>query len=257
MFASRKNGSGGNSPARFWTAAASPSSGGAAMASLEEVYQWLVMVWYSGMVDGGGAGIVYEYESINGAPWTVSFGPLGPIAGMSDGWRSGSGEDSDSAAVFRTGAASRAGVTWAARGVGAAGGEIRLTNGFIPATMLQERLYVIQRVQSLVYTYTDTSWRKTIDFSRLMLTNRKAIDLAFGFFIYCSNFIAIFSQMKGGNCCFNLVERGGWVMVCRMDRRSHLRSGSFIVLTLKKNAHVGIEPCSEIFIYFYSIIYSA
>ena len=142
----------------------------------------------------GGAGIVYE--CINGAPWMVSFGPLGPIAGMSDGWRSGSEEDSaavfrtgaasrgvtwasrgvgaaggeirltmvsfgplgpiagmpdgwrsgseeDSAAVFRTGAASR-GVTWASRGVGAAGGEIRLTNGFIPGTMLQKRLYVIQ-----------------------------------------------------------------------------------------------------------------
>ena len=106
------------------------------------MYQWTPVGISDGMVDGGGAGIVYEYESTKGAPWMVSFGPLGPIAGMSDGWRSGSGEDS--AAVFRMGAASRAGVTWASCGVGAAGGEIRLTNGFIPATMLQKRLYVIQ-----------------------------------------------------------------------------------------------------------------
>ena len=104
MFASRKNGSGEDSPARFWTATASPSSDGAAMASSEEVYQWTPVGISDGMVDGGGAGIVYEYACTNGAPWMVSLGPVGPIAGMSDGWRSGSGEDS--AAVFRPGAAS-------------------------------------------------------------------------------------------------------------------------------------------------------
>ena len=40
------------------------------------------------------------------------------------------------------------------------------------------------------------------------------------------------------------------MMVCRMDRGSHLRSGNSIVLTLEKNAHY-----IEIFIY--SIINSA
>ena len=151
MFASRKTGSGGDSPARFWTAAASPSSGGAAMASLEEVYQWAPVAVGDGMVDGGGAGIVYEYECINDAPRMVSFGPLGrSIAGMFGDRRNGW----DSPAVFRTEAASRAGVTGASRtrGVGAAGGEIRLTDGFIPGIMLQKRLYVYPGLNVVYYT---------------------------------------------------------------------------------------------------------
>ena len=70
----------------------------------EEVYQW-TPDGVDGMV-GGGAGIVYEYECIEGAGarWTVSFDPLGAIAGMSDGRRNSSGEDL--LAVFRTTAAS-------------------------------------------------------------------------------------------------------------------------------------------------------
>ena len=82
-------------------------------------------------MDGGK---VYEYECKDGALWTVSFGPLGPMAGMSGGRTNGSGEDSP--AVFRTGAASR--------GVGSAGREICLTNGFISGSMLQKIFYAVQ-----------------------------------------------------------------------------------------------------------------
>ena len=53
-----------------------------------------------------GARKVCEYDcSANGAWWTVSFGLLGPIAGMSGGWRNGS--EGDSPTAFRTGAALR------------------------------------------------------------------------------------------------------------------------------------------------------
>ena len=56
-------------------------------------------------MDGGK---VYEYECKDGALWTVSFGPLGPMAGMSGGRTNGSGEDSP--AVFRTAARTSCGM---------------------------------------------------------------------------------------------------------------------------------------------------
>ena len=65
----RDVGSGGDSPAGFWTAAASPASSGGGgsvcagvpMEPASELYQWKP-VGVNGMVDDGGAGIVYEYD---------------------------------------------------------------------------------------------------------------------------------------------------------------------------------------------------
>ena len=65
-------GSGGNSPAGFRTAAASPSSGGAAAAPSEEVYQWTPVgsVVCGAPEPDGGAGKMYDCT--NGGRWAAS-----------------------------------------------------------------------------------------------------------------------------------------------------------------------------------------
>ena len=125
MSESRKNGSGEDSSSDAFSPKSSSSS--------EEIYHW-TPVGGDVPMDGGGAGIVYEYECKDGAGWTASLGALGPKAGISEPRGKSSGEDST--AAFRTGAASRG-------RVGAAGGEIRSTNKFISGAMLEKILYVI------------------------------------------------------------------------------------------------------------------
>ena len=88
MLCRRKKGAEGASPDELWTAAVSPSESTAAVSS-EELYQW-TPVGVGVMVEDGGAGMVYEDKCISGAPWTVSFGPLGPRGSASSGGR-GSG----------------------------------------------------------------------------------------------------------------------------------------------------------------------